>query len=218
MRGGYVHDERTEYLGRAYRSGFRPCEKGNDGKYGRDDEGKDVFHLSIRVMMKPSCERLTGYLRPLIPARDAACRTDDSLHERGIITLCPFSSDSIESRRDIFTSRLGLINFSIYLMCYVSCYDTTNIRTFAYKTNKNEYILQTKCMRVDKSLILNKIKSYKGFRSDAEFARFLEISPQGLASWHKRNSFDINKIEDKIPELNTTWLLTGEGDMLKHIE
>ena len=73
-------------------------------------------------------------------------------------------------------------------------------------------------MRVDKSLILNKIKSYKGFRSDAEFARFLEISPQGLASWHKRNSFDINKIEDKIPELNTTWLLTGEGDMLKHIE
>ena len=70
-------------------------------------------------------------------------------------------------------------------------------------------------MRVDKSLILNKIKNYKGFRSDAEFARFLEISPQGLASWHKRNSFDINKIEDKIPELNAAWLLTGEGEMLK---
>lgn len=69
---------------------------------------------------------------------------------------------------------------------------------------------------VDKTQILRKIKEYKKFSSDASFARFLEITPQGLATWYARNTFDINKIANKIPEINPVYLLTGEGEMLKN--
>lgn len=57
---------------------------------------------------------------------------------------------------------------------------------------------------------------YKNFTSKAEFARYLGVSPQNLSQWLKRNTFDINIIEDKFPEVNHIWLLTGEGEMLKN--
>lgn len=70
-------------------------------------------------------------------------------------------------------------------------------------------------MDVDKKKILNEIKEYKKFKSNADFARFLGITPQGLATWYARNTFKVNKIANAIPELNYSWLLTGEGPMLK---
>ena len=42
----------------------------------------------------------------------------------------------------------------------------------------------------NKSLILNKIKLHYGFKSDAQFARFLGIKPNSLANWYSRNSID----------------------------
>ncbi len=71
-------------------------------------------------------------------------------------------------------------------------------------------------IKIDKSLILSKIKSEKKFKSDAEFARFLGIKPQTLASWHSRNTFDIELIYAKCNYLNPHWLLTGEGEMLNN--
>lgn len=68
---------------------------------------------------------------------------------------------------------------------------------------------------MNKTLILNKIKEYKKFVSDKEFAICLGISPQNLAKWYERNTFDIDKVFTAIPELSAEWLLTGNGDMLK---
>ena len=68
---------------------------------------------------------------------------------------------------------------------------------------------------IDKSLIFKKLKRFKKFNSEVEFAKYLEISTQNLSAWYKRNTFDENKIVDKFPEINRVWLLTGEGEMLK---
>ena len=70
-------------------------------------------------------------------------------------------------------------------------------------------------MDVDKVLILNDLMRHKNFASKAEFARFLGITPQNLSQWFKRNTFDIDIIGNKFPEVNHVWLLTGEGEMLK---
>ncbi len=67
----------------------------------------------------------------------------------------------------------------------------------------------------DNNLILNEIKEYKKFKKDVELADFLGISKQNLSAWRSRNSINVNAIVDKLPELNRSWLLTGEGEMLK---
>lgn len=67
----------------------------------------------------------------------------------------------------------------------------------------------------DNNLILNKIKEYKKFKTDVEFADFLGISRQNLSAWRTRNSINVNALVDKLPELSRVWLLTGNGEMLK---
>ena len=69
--------------------------------------------------------------------------------------------------------------------------------------------------KIDKALILSKIKSHYNFEKDADFARFLEIKPQTLSSWYSRNTFDIELLYSKCVEINPEWLLTGKGEMLK---
>ena len=48
----------------------------------------------------------------------------------------------------------------------------------------------------------------------SKFARKLGISPQCLATWLSRNTFDIELIFAKCDNLNPAWLFTGEGTML----
>lgn len=67
---------------------------------------------------------------------------------------------------------------------------------------------------MDKTLILNKIKSTFNINSNAEFARILGISPQNLSNWYKRGSYDVNLILRKFINVNEAWLLTGEGEMI----
>lgn len=69
---------------------------------------------------------------------------------------------------------------------------------------------------MDKSLILSEIKKYKKFNSDKEFASYMGISPQNLAKWYERNTYDIDKVFNSFPELSAEWLITGEGQMLKN--
>jgi Bacteriophage CI repressor helix-turn-helix domain. len=71
---------------------------------------------------------------------------------------------------------------------------------------------------MDKSLILNKIKEYYHFKSDAEFARFLSISPQVLANWHRRNTFDYDILYTKCEDIDPNWLFLGKGFMLRNEE
>ncbi len=52
----------------------------------------------------------------------------------------------------------------------------------------------------------------------AQFASRLGISPQGLSTWIKRNTFDTELIFSKCEEISAQWLLTGEGDMLKQAQ
>lgn len=68
---------------------------------------------------------------------------------------------------------------------------------------------------MDKSMIINQIKDYYKFKSDAEFARFLGIKPQTLSSWYSRNTFDIDLMYAKCVEIDGNWLLSGKGPMLK---
>lgn len=70
-------------------------------------------------------------------------------------------------------------------------------------------------IKIDKSLILNNIKLHYGFKSDAEFARFLSIKPQTLASWYSRNSYDSELLYAKCVGISGDFLLSGIGDMMR---
>jgi len=67
----------------------------------------------------------------------------------------------------------------------------------------------------DKYLILSKIKLHYGFKSDAEFARFLGIKPNSLSNWYSRNTMDYELVFSKCDEIDANWLFTGEGEMIK---
>lgn len=72
-------------------------------------------------------------------------------------------------------------------------------------------------VKINKTLILNDIKTHYGFKSDAEFARFLGIKPNTLSNWYARDTFDYEIIVTHCEDINTEWLF-GRGDMLKRIE
>lgn len=66
---------------------------------------------------------------------------------------------------------------------------------------------------MDKTLILNKLCEWKGFSSRGQLARFLEVPPQNVNNWYSRNTYDLEVLIKKFPEVNPYWLVTGEGDM-----
>lgn len=70
----------------------------------------------------------------------------------------------------------------------------------------------------DKALILNTIKLHYGFKSDAEYARFLEIKPQTLASWYTRNTYDHELLYAKCLDINGDYILSGKEPMLRHAD
>ena len=69
---------------------------------------------------------------------------------------------------------------------------------------------------MNKTLILNKIKTYLKIEKNTDFAEFLEIKPTTLAMWYKRNTFDIELLFKKCEFIDANWLLTGQGEMLKN--
>jgi len=70
-------------------------------------------------------------------------------------------------------------------------------------------------MILDKTLILKKIKEHLGYKKDVDFAKYLGISPQTLASWYTRNTFDLEVLYAKCVNIDANFLLTGEGEMLR---
>ena len=62
-------------------------------------------------------------------------------------------------------------------------------------------------------MILALIEHYSN-GNKAQFANILGITPQGLSTWIKRDSFDIELVFSKCEGISAKWLLTGEGDML----
>lgn len=65
-----------------------------------------------------------------------------------------------------------------------------------------------------KEMILALIEHYSN-GNKAQFASLLGITPQGLSTWIKRESFDIELIFSKCEGVSAQWLLTGNGEMLK---
>ena len=61
--------------------------------------------------------------------------------------------------------------------------------------------------------ILQSIKDYKGFKTNAELAEFLGLSRTTITMWMKREYLDDNLIVSKIPEIRLEFLRTGELPM-----
>lgn len=76
--------------------------------------------------------------------------------------------------------------------------------------------------------IIQSIKDYKGFKTNAGLAEFLGISRSAISNWITRGYIDENLILEKIPEITLKFLRTGEypmteqhnviGNLLKRIE
>lgn len=63
--------------------------------------------------------------------------------------------------------------------------------------------------------MLNSLISYFDNGNKAQFSKRLGISPQGISTWIKRNTFDSELIFSKCENINASWLLTGEGEMIQ---
>lgn len=59
--------------------------------------------------------------------------------------------------------------------------------------------------------ILERIKELKGFRTQVEVAKFLEVTKGTISNWLIRNSSDFPLLISKLPEVNLNWLLAGKG-------
>ncbi len=81
-----------------------------------------------------------------------------------------------------------------------------------YQANENKL-----CIKMDKSLIINRIKSHYNF-NNAELARFLGIKPQVLSNWISRNTIDYDLIYTKCLGISGDWLLSGSGEMFNAVE
>lgn len=63
--------------------------------------------------------------------------------------------------------------------------------------------------------ILDEIKEYYKFKTDAEFARHLKIRPQSLSNWKRRNSYNPFLVYKQCPDINPDWLLLGKEPLIK---
>jgi predicted transcriptional regulator len=61
--------------------------------------------------------------------------------------------------------------------------------------------------------ILQAIKDYKGFKTNAGLAEFLGVSRSALSNWIARGKLDENLILEKIPEIRREFLRSGEYPM-----
>lgn len=72
---------------------------------------------------------------------------------------------------------------------------------------------------LDVEAILERLKEIYGLGSDADLARFLEMTPSGVSTWKRRGTLDLSYIVEKClstptPNLKTVnlhWLIAGEG-------
>ena len=66
--------------------------------------------------------------------------------------------------------------------------------------------------------ILQAIKDYKGFKTNAELAKFLGLSKSAISNWIARDYLDEELIMRKIPEIRLTFLRTGEYPMTEQVD
>lgn len=69
---------------------------------------------------------------------------------------------------------------------------------------------------MDKSQIINEIKSHLNIKTDSELANELGVSQPTISAWRKRNTLDYELIITKCKIFNPEWLITGKGNILKN--
>lgn len=63
-------------------------------------------------------------------------------------------------------------------------------------------------------MLVNLINFYTD-GNKAKFAKHVGVSPQAVSTWITRNTFDAELITKSCREVSPSWLLTGEGSMLR---
>lgn len=71
---------------------------------------------------------------------------------------------------------------------------------------------------MDKGLMLEQMINYLTDGNKSKFASILGVKPQTINSWITRGTFDAELIYAKCECISADWLLSGEGDMKKHIQ
>lgn len=66
--------------------------------------------------------------------------------------------------------------------------------------------------------IIIALMQYTKSSTKVELAKVLGVTSNLIHTWEKRNSPNIRTIKEAIPQINTNWLLTGEGEMLEDAE
>lgn len=61
--------------------------------------------------------------------------------------------------------------------------------------------------------ILQSIKDYKGFKTNAELAEFLGVGRSAISNWIARGKMDESLIMEKIPEIRPEFLHSGQFPM-----
>lgn len=61
--------------------------------------------------------------------------------------------------------------------------------------------------------ILQSIKDYKGFKTNAELAEFLGVGRSAISNWIARGKMDESLIMEKIPEIRPEFLRSGQFPM-----
>lgn len=67
---------------------------------------------------------------------------------------------------------------------------------------------------MDKNERLEKLVEYYGNGNKSHFAKMLGVKAQTINTWLSRNTYDTELIFAKCDNVNASWLLTGEGNML----
>lgn len=68
---------------------------------------------------------------------------------------------------------------------------------------------------MDRGKMLDALKEYYNIKTNKALADILGISSQAVSNWYARNSFDAELIYTKCEGVNSDWLLTGKGSMIK---
>lgn len=68
---------------------------------------------------------------------------------------------------------------------------------------------------MDKKAMIEALINHYTNGNKAQFAKMLGVSPQTISAWTTRHTFDSELIYTKCRYVSASWLLTGEGNMLK---
>ncbi len=70
-------------------------------------------------------------------------------------------------------------------------------------------------MQIDQK-ILHRVKDAYKLRTDTELAEFLGVQQSTVATWKRRESYNLELIISKCNEMNLNWLLHGEMPIWKN--